>query len=104
MNTEKMLKKLAAEPRVQTGTGKATFKTATSAAKAAQDARDESRLMLHAIKQHLIEVKEIHRLSCCTAETIGKSLEKSCKKNGFYILSGIISLVAFIIAEIFLRM
>ena len=38
------------EPSVKTGNGKATFKTATAAANAARDARDEARVILEQAK------------------------------------------------------
>lgn len=55
------------EPEVKTGNGKATFKTATAAANAARDARDEARALTNECASYLqqaAKAKEAARLYC----------------------------------------
>lgn len=55
------------EPGVKTGNGKATFKTATAAANAARDARDEARALTNECASYLqqaAKAKEAASLYC----------------------------------------
>lgn len=55
------------EPEVKTGNGKATFKTATAAANAARDARDEARALTNECASYLqqaAKAKESASLYC----------------------------------------
>lgn len=55
------------EPNVKTGSGKATFKTATAAANAARDARDEARALTNECASYLqqaAKAKEAVSLYC----------------------------------------
>ena len=55
------------EPGVKTGSGKATFKTATAAANAARDARDEARALTNECASYLqqaAKAKEAASLYC----------------------------------------
>ena len=55
------------EPNVKTGTGKTTFKTATAAANAARDARDEARALTNEAAdslQKILKAKQFCELCC----------------------------------------
>ena len=55
------------EPNVKTGTGKTTFKTATAAANAARDARDEARALTNEAAdslQKVLKAKQFCELCC----------------------------------------
>jgi hypothetical protein len=65
------------EPGVKTGSGKATFKTATAAANAAREARDEARSLTNECASYLqqaAKAKEAASLYC-------ESMHKNAKRD-----------------------
>ena len=65
------------EPGVKTGSGKATFKTATAAANAARDARDEARALTNEAAdslQKVLKAKQFCELCC-------ESMHKNAKRD-----------------------
>jgi hypothetical protein len=86
------------EPSLKTGNGKATYKTATAAANAAKEARDEAKKATEACRVHQIECDNAKTL----CELCAESAIYTCKRDRYWKVVIVGLLLADLATRIFL--
>lgn len=101
MNTEKLLKKMAKEPKPKVGNGDKTYKTLTAAVKAAEAAKEEA--YHHAASAQWANEKALDSLARCieTQNAICETLEKNSRFLTRVLLYATGLFFAFLMATIF---
>lgn len=64
------------EPEVKTGNGKATFKTATAAANAAREARDEARALTNECASYLQQAAKAKEMASLCCESMHRTVRR----------------------------
>lgn len=84
------------EKPVNTGNGKATYKTATAAANAAKEARDEAK--------KAAEASRVYQIACDNAKTLcelcAESVINTCKRDLWWKILILVSLLAEILVRL----